>query len=113
MRFSRVISWASLPERSRQALIAIAIAVVAGLSTLLEPLDRGIWILQSQMFERSASGDIVVVGLDRRIASSADDARLKTTISRMESAGAVRIFLDIDRTDAGVTQQKQCTGTAR
>jgi len=100
MRFPRVISWASLPERSRQALIAIAISVVVGLSTLLEPIDRGIWILQSQMFERSASGDIVVVGLDRRVASGADEARLKTTISRLENAGAARIFLDLDRTDA-------------
>ena len=87
------------PQRPIHVTIALAIALVTALTTLLEPLDTAIWTAQSNLAQRSASGDIVVVdlpaGLPEQGGRSGAAERLVGLIDQIEAAGADRIFLDL------------------
>ena len=85
-----------LDERVKHALIALAIALVAGFLTLLRPLDITAWALQARLFEREASGEFVYV----RMPTPTEDVALTNrtvlhTVENLRAAGAGRIFINI------------------
>lgn len=48
-------------ERLRHAAIAIVVAAIVAFATILRPLDISIWAVQSKLFSRAPSGQIVLV----------------------------------------------------
>jgi hypothetical protein len=81
----------------RHAAIAIAIAVVMGVMTILRPIDMGVWSAQSKLFDRSASGEIVFMEVEKAPASDASTAenqQLILALRQLEASGVERIYLD-------------------
>lgn len=85
-------------ERMGHAIIAIIVAVIIAATTILRPIDIAFWSLQSKMFDREASGEIVFVGLQGDPAATGSpvgNKRLTETIEALDKAGASRIFIDL------------------
>lgn len=92
-------------ERLRHAAIAIGLAVLVGVTTILRPIDISVWSLQSKMFERQASGDIVFVEVDRSSGTTARDSingKLATALRNIDRSGADQIYIDLplERSDS-------------
>lgn len=84
-------------ERLRHAAIAIGLAVLVGVTTILWPLDMGIWSVQSKLFDRTASRDIVFVEVGKVPASNAstvDNQQLLMALRHLDASGVERIYLD-------------------
>lgn len=85
-------------ERLRHAAIAIALAVLVAVTTILRPLDITVWSLQAKLFDHAPSGDIVFVEVDRgeeSTANSAENQRLASALRRLDRAGAEEVILDL------------------
>jgi EAL domain-containing protein (putative c-di-GMP-specific phosphodiesterase class I) len=81
----------------RHAAIAIGLAVLVGVTTILRPVDMAMWALQAKLFERPASGDIVFVEVEKAPASDASTAenqQLLLAINQLEARGVARIYVD-------------------
>ncbi|WP_374406011.1 EAL domain-containing protein [Pelagerythrobacter sp.] len=92
-------------ERLRHAAIAIAIAVVVGLTTLLRPVDITVWSVQAKLFDHTPSGDIVFFEMGQASSPNANaggNRRLLHAIEQLDAAGVERIFIDmpVRRSDA-------------
>lgn len=89
---SLIISWRTIG-------LALLLSIIAGLSSVAEPIDRVIEAAVGRVAWRPVSGDIVVVALDERTVeqsvrgefSLAQHARL---IDAIDTAGAKRLFID-------------------
>lgn len=84
-------------ERLRQAYVATALAIFAGLIALLKPIDIAVWALQSKTVDRSASGEIVLVdfGTTKPIENSKLNESLARNIADLRARGAGRIFINV------------------
>ncbi len=84
------------PERLKHAVIAMLLAFAIAASTILRPLDMTIWSIQSKMFDRTASGDIVLALVnDPAGDAGADHLPVADAIMAATQAGADRIFVDM------------------
>ena len=99
----------ALDERLKHALIALAIALAAGVVTFLRPADITAWAIQARLFEREASGDLVFV----RMPSVAENAsvinrNVLSTVEHLRAAGAERIFVNmpLQRSDSPTTDMR-------
>ena len=84
-------------ERTRHVVIAAVIAFVMAAGTLLSPLDRLIWLIESRLSETPVSGDIVLVSSDDDLADPESPGRRKSlanVIRSLDDAGAKRIYVD-------------------
>ncbi|RXZ66368.1 EAL domain-containing protein [Pelagerythrobacter rhizovicinus] len=85
-------------ERLRHAAIAIGLAAMVGVLTLLRPVDITVWSLQAKLFDRPPSLDIVFVEFGAVPGSSgrsAENRELLRSIRHLRDAGVERIFLDL------------------
>lgn len=85
-------------ERSRHAVIAIGLAVLVGVTTILRPVDITVWSLQAKLFDRPPSSDIVFVEVGTVPGSkggSAENRQLLRSIRHLRDVGVERIFLDM------------------
>ena len=99
----------ALDERLKHALIALAIALAAGVVTFLRPADITAWAIQARLFEREASGDLVFV----RMPSVTENAsvinrNVLSTVEHLRAAGAERIFVNmpLQRSDSPTTDMR-------
>ncbi|GMM93985.1 EAL domain-containing protein [Qipengyuania sp. MTN3-11] len=97
-------------ERARHATIAIVLALFASAIALMKPLDIAIWALQSKIVEREASGDIVLVEMDRvRDDDTGQFNRsLSDAIERLLAQDVGRIFvnLPLNRSSSAASDQR-------
>lgn len=94
-------------ERLRHAVIAIVVAAMVALITILRPIDIVMWSTQSKLFSHSPSGDIVIVmeRPDRSDKSGAGfNRQLTSTIERLSEAGVRRIVIDTPMQLSGNSQ---------
>jgi len=93
----KTVRYIGLNPRVRQVAIAVAIASVVALLTLLRPLDITLWSLQAKLFSHQPSGEIVIVtdttGEVRKSVTNANKAMAKALV-QLEKAGATRIAID-------------------
>lgn len=87
-----IISWRTIG-------LSLLLAVVAGLSSVAEPIDRVIEAAVGRLAWRPVSGDIVVVALDDRTMAHAlrgdfSAAQHARVINAIDRAGARRLFVD-------------------
>ncbi|MGB5779390.1 EAL domain-containing protein [Allopontixanthobacter sediminis] len=84
-------------ERFRHAAIAIILAILVGVTTILRPLDIAAWALQSKMFTHQASGDIVLVELggEGSAIRRTDNLQLAESLDYLDKVGVERIFIDM------------------
>lgn len=85
-------------ERLRHAAIAIGMAVLVGVTTILRPVDITVWSLQAKLFDHQPSGDIVFVEVAKASAgsgSAAENRRLLRSIRHLDALGADRIYIDM------------------
>lgn len=84
-------------ERLRHAYIAIGIALLAGVISLLKPLDVAVWTLQSKLASNPASGEIVFVELQPASEFKRDDGHraLAQSVRTLREYGADRIFINV------------------
>jgi EAL domain-containing protein (putative c-di-GMP-specific phosphodiesterase class I)/GGDEF domain-containing protein len=85
-------------ERLRHAAIAVGIAVLVAVTTILRPLDITVWSLQAKLFDHRPSGEIVFVEAETRSRADAlvtANRRLAGTLEAVDAAGAARIFIDL------------------
>ena len=84
-------------ERLRHAAIAVALAALVGVTTILRPLDITVWSLQSKLFEHAPSQNIAFVEIDRAQAleaSPSENRELLQALRVLNEVGAERIYLD-------------------
>lgn len=82
--------------RLRQALVAIVFAMLLAFITLLRPVDLALWSIQSKLFEREPSGEIVLVSdYDQSLDGSVEaaNALLLTALERLESSEVTTVFI--------------------
>ncbi|MEO0589243.1 MAG: GGDEF domain-containing phosphodiesterase [Pseudomonadota bacterium] len=87
--------WAT--PRVRHCVIAIALATLTALLTLLRPVDITVWSLQSKLFAQRPSGTIVLVIDEEGAANNSlttANTLLLATLENLEEAGASRIVID-------------------
>ena len=89
-----IISWRTLG-------LSLLLAVVVGLSSIGEPIDRVYDAAVGRVAYRPVSGDIVVVGVDDRSVARSPDGRFSRTdaaalIDAINKAGPRRLFVDFD-----------------
>lgn len=86
-----------LSERSRHLYIAIAIALLAGVISLLKPLDITAWAIQSKLGDKETTGTIALVEIGAYTDQNAAEGnrRVASVVSRLRDAGASRIFVDV------------------
>ncbi|MHA6317894.1 EAL domain-containing protein [Altererythrobacter sp. CAU 1778] len=92
-RLARILPY----ERTRHALIAAVIALVLGLSTLLDPLDRFVWMWKSRIDLQPVSGEIVFIETRSDFAAASrpqDRMQLAETMTALKAAGADHVYLD-------------------
>ena len=99
-------------ERLRHAAIAVALAALVGVTTILRPLDITVWSLQSKLFEHAPSAQFVFVEVERDSAArstAAENQELAEALAHLVRSGAERIFIDLplhrsgdDGTDAAL-----------
>lgn len=85
-------------ERLRHAAIAIVLAVVVGVMTILRPVDITVWSLQAKLFDRPPSSEIVFVEVGPAPGSndgSVGNRQLLRSIRYLREAGVERIFVDM------------------
>ena len=91
-------------ERLRHAAIAVALATLVGVTTILRPLDITVWSLQSKLFEHAPSEQLVFVEVERDSATSPtarENRELARALSQLTGAGAQRIFVDLPLARSG------------
>lgn len=84
-------------ERLRHAAIAIGLALLVGVTTILRPVDMTVWSIQSKLFDRSPSGEIVFLEVGKAPVSNAstvENQQLLLAIRNLDKWGAERIYLD-------------------
>ncbi|MEO0419699.1 MAG: EAL domain-containing protein [Pseudomonadota bacterium] len=84
-------------RRLRHGAIAIALASLIALMTLLRPLDITFWAIQSKLPGSEPSGSIVLVTDSTGVAANSVTARnqlLVRSITNLDKAGASRIVID-------------------
>lgn len=85
-------------ERLRHALWAALIAIVASILSLPQPIDELTWIVQANLANFEASGDIVYVNVDRDPTDPEFPQRreeLARAIDKLREAGAHSVYLDM------------------
>ncbi|MBB3033258.1 GGDEF domain-containing phosphodiesterase [Alteriqipengyuania lutimaris] len=96
-------------ERLRHALIALTIALAAGMLTLMRPVDVAAWAFQARLFEHEASGDLVFVRMPPATENTAAvNHDVLRTIEHLRAAGVERIFINIplQRSDSPQTDAR-------
>lgn len=83
-------------KRFRHAVIAIILAMLAGMMTIFRPLDIAAWAVQSKMFTHQASGEIIFVEVntDPTAKDPVSNGKLAQSLEYLDQAGARRIFVD-------------------
>ena len=110
-----IASWIFPNERTRQVAIAALIACAMGAVTLLSPIDRLIWLMESRLTSRAVSGEIVFVASG---ADLTDPARpehrmaLAKRLNEIDRAGADRIFLDMVFDEPSTPEADKALGNA-
>ncbi len=96
---TKLRTWFSrIDTRVWQALIAAAITLVLVLITLVITADRLVWMAQSRIAERPASGAIVFIGVQEDVTDPSFPQRresLAQVLRELDRQGAERVFLDI------------------
>lgn len=85
-------------ERLRHAAIAIVLAVVVGVTTVLRPVDITVWSLQAKLFDRPPSSEIVFVELETTSGvngGSAQNRQLLRSIRQLRDLEVEQIFIDM------------------
>lgn len=101
MRCAPLLLWTRklfASERLRHAAIAIGLAVLVGVTTLLRPVDITVWSLQAKLFNRPPSTDIVFVEIETAPGAdggSAENRELLRSIRQLRALGVERLFLDM------------------
>lgn len=96
--------------RVRHAVIAIAIAAVLALITILRPLDITLWSLQSKLFSHEPSGEIVLVGefnhtLDGSVEST--NSLLLSALRKLEKSDVDQVVIDTPLRASGSAELDQ------
>lgn len=99
-------------ERLKHAAIALVLAIVIGVTTLLRPLDITLWSMQSKMFDRSIDSDIVYVELDRTDGAGVDERvsrnrQILETLRALESSDAELIVINVPLLRSGSEEVDQ------
>lgn len=86
-----------LSERSRHLYIAIAIALLTGVITLLKPLDITAWAIQARLSDRDVSGTIALIEVGAYTDQNAaeENRNIASLIEELRARGATRIFVNI------------------
>jgi diguanylate cyclase len=104
--------WATLSANKRHKLsstlifaAAIAAACLAMITPIGVSIDRALAPLRFSIFNRSASGDVVVVEMDARSASAIkrwpwSRSNYATVVDKLRAAGAATIVFDVDFSSA-------------
>ncbi|WP_047806243.1 EAL domain-containing protein [Pelagerythrobacter marensis] len=85
-------------ERLRHAAIAVGIAVLVAITTILRPLDITVWSLQAKLFDHQPSGEIVFVEVEHgpdATGEAAKNRRLLRSLRLLNDAGVERVFIDM------------------
>ncbi|MEO1731545.1 MAG: hypothetical protein AAFR64_12505 [Pseudomonadota bacterium] len=91
--------------RTRHVAIAMIVAALVAMLTLMRPLDITLWSLQSKLFWHEPSGEIVII-TDETGASSksvtSSNRLIVEALEQLDSAGATRIAIDTPLRNSGV-----------
>jgi EAL domain-containing protein (putative c-di-GMP-specific phosphodiesterase class I)/CHASE2 domain-containing sensor protein len=85
------------PQRVRRSIVAFSFAIILTVATLLEPIDQGIYSIQSRLAPRAPSGDIVFVLLDTEIVrgTQAESYRkIARLFDRLKAADPEMVMVD-------------------
>ena len=91
--------------RTRHVAIAMIVAALVAVLTLMRPLDITLWSLQSKLFWHEPSGEIVII-TDETGASSqsvtSSNRLIVDALEKLDSAGATRIVIDTPLRNSGM-----------
>ncbi|MXO87097.1 EAL domain-containing protein [Altererythrobacter aurantiacus] len=97
---TRIAAWRKwvTTERVAHACVALVLAAIIAASTILRPLDMGIWSFQARLFDKPASGEIGLLNIDYKLIDGKaviDNSELADALARLRESDVSEIYLDV------------------